>query len=404
MFNIDKIRSCFPSLNITDNSGNNIIFLDGPGGTQTPQNVIDAISNYYHESNANTHGSFLTSNRTDAVMDETRKNVSIFLGAENKNTISIGHNMTTLCFGVARALSKSFKKNDEVIITQLDHEANRGPWNTLKSYGIKIREIKLLKTGELDYEDFENKINDKTKLVALGMSSNALGTVNNFIKIGKLLENHKSMFLLDAVHYAPHFSIDVQKFKCDFLICSSYKFYGPHLGFIYCKPGILDNLETERLITQNQSAPFRIETGTLNHAACAGANAAIKFVANIGMGNNLREKLENAYSQIGKHEHNLASILFEEIKKLKNFNTIGVGFDSLIRTPTVSFVHKSRNPKYICDQLAKKNICGWNGHFYAVKAIQILGLEKIGGVTRLGVSVYNTEKEIRKTVDIISKI
>ena len=403
MLDSKKIREAFPSLSLRDKNNNQIIYLDGPGGTQVPNSVIDGISEYYKKHNANTHGEFGTSIETDKIMSTLRDKVSILLNAEDKNCISIGQNMTTLNFQLARGLSKMFKEGDEVIITALDHEANRGPWKIFEEKGIKLIEINLLLNGELDYNDFENKINSKTVMIAMGMSSNALGTINDFEKIRKLTLNKKILLLLDAVHYAPHFTIDVKSLKCDFLLCSAYKFYGPHVGLLYTKPDFLNKIDTDRLIVQEQEAPYKIETGTLNHAACNGVIKAIDFISSFGDGNSLREKIESSYLKISKHENKLASKLYSSLNQLKNIEVIGTDF-SKRRAPTVSFVHKNKSPNEICKILASENICAWDGHFYALKAIQDLDLEKIGGVTRLGVSLYNTEEEIDRTIEIISKI
>ena len=403
MLDSKKIREAFPSLSLRDRNNNQIIYLDGPGGTQVPNSVIDGISEYYKKHNANTHGEFGTSIETDKIMSTLRDKVSTLLNAEDKNCISIGQNMTTLNFQLARGLSKMFKEGDEVIITALDHEANRGPWKIFEEKGIKLIEINLLLNGELDYNDFENKINSKTVMIAMGMSSNALGTINDFEKIRKLTLNKKILLLLDAVHYAPHFTIDVKSLKCDFLLCSAYKFYGPHVGLLYTKPDFLNKIDTDRLIVQEQDAPYKIETGTLNHAACNGVIKAIDFISSFGDGNSLREKIESSYLKISRHENKLASKLYSSLNQLKNIEVIGTDF-SKRRAPTVSFVHKNKSPNEICKILASYNICAWDGHFYALKAIQDLDLEKIGGVTRLGVSLYNTEEEIDRTIEIISKI
>ena len=403
MLDSKKIREAFPSLSLRDKNNNQIIYLDGPGGTQVPNSVIDGISEYYKKHNANTHGEFGTSIETDKIMSTLRDKASILLNAEDKNCISIGQNMTTLNFQLARGLSKMFKEGDEVIITALDHEANRGPWKIFEEKGIKLIEINLLLNGELDYNDFENKINSKTVMIAMGMSSNALGTINDYEKIRELTLNKKILLLLDAVHYAPHFTIDVKSLKCDFLLCSAYKFYGPHVGLLYSKPDFLNKIDTDRLIVQEQDAPYKIETGTLNHAACNGVIKAIDFISSFGDGNSLREKIESSYLKISRHENKLASKLYSSLNQLKNIEVIGTDF-SKRRAPTVSFIHKNKSPNEICKILASYNICAWDGHFYALKAIQDLDLEKIGGVTRLGVSLYNTEEEIDRTIEIISKI
>ena len=404
MINSEKIRDNFPSLDRLDKKNNQIIYLDGPGGTQVPIQVIEGVSQYYIRSNANTHGEFSTSKETDFMMDGLRERVADLFGSEGPSTISIGQNMTTLNYSLARALSRKFKEGDEVIITELDHEANRGPWKVLEEVGVKLIEVELLETGVLDYVDFKNKINDKTVMVCMGMSSNALGTLNDFIKVGKYLENKNCLFLLDAVHYAPHFSINVQELGCDFMLCSAYKFYGPHVSFLYSRPGLLESLNTDRLIVQDQAAPYNIETGTLNHAACSGVASAIDFISSIGEGATLREKLESAYQKISSHEFELAKHLYDSLQNLEKITVVGPDFLSKKRTPTVSFVHNSLSAQEVCKKLANKNICAWDGHFYALKAIQKLGLESRGGVTRLGVSLYNTKKEIDKVIEVIKTI
>jgi cysteine desulfurase family protein (TIGR01976 family) len=404
MINSEKIREYFPSLGRVDTNNNQIIYLDGPGGTQVPIQVIEGISQYYIRSNANTHGEFVTSKETDFMMDGVRERVSEMLGSEGPKTISIGQNMTTLNYSLARALSRKFNEGDEVIITELDHEANRGPWKVLEEVGVKLIEVKLLDNGTLDYTDFKNKINNKTVMVCMGMSSNALGTLNDFVDIGNYLKDKNCLFLLDAVHYAPHFSINVQELGCDFMLCSAYKFYGPHVSFLYSKPGLLGSLTTDRLVVQDQEAPYIIETGTLNHAACSGVVSAIDFISSIGEGSSLREKLESAYNQISIHEFELAKYLYDSLQKEDKITIIGQDFSSIKRTPTVSFVHSDFSPQDVCKKLASENICAWDGHFYALKAIQKLGLEQAGGVTRLGVSLYNTKLEIDRVVEVIKNL
>ena len=404
MINSEKIREYFPSLGRVDANNNQIIYLDGPGGTQVPIQVIEGISQYYIRSNANTHGEFVTSKETDSMMDGVRERVSEMLGSEGPKTISIGQNMTTLNYSLARALSRKFNEGDEVIITELDHEANRGPWKVLEEVGVKLIEVKLLDNGTLDYTDFKNKINDKTVMVCMGMSSNALGTLNDFVEIGNYLKDKNCLFLLDAVHYAPHFSINVQELGCDFMLCSAYKFYGPHVSFLYSKPGLLGSLTPDRLVVQDQEAPYIIETGTLNHAACSGVTSAIDFIASIGEGSTLREKLESAYRRISIHEFELAKLLYDSLQKEDKIKVIGQDFSSKKRTPTVSFVHNDFSPQDVCKKLASENICAWDGHFYALKAIQKLGLEPAGGVTRLGVSLYNTKQEVDRVVEVIKNL
>jgi len=397
------VRHQFPSLSRTHNN-QPLIFLDGPAGTQVPELVINAISKYYSTSNSNTHGAFITAQETDQLIDRMRQRMAALIGAEGPETISIGQNTTTLNFALARAFSRLLKPGDEVLITQLDHEANRGPWLALRDFGIIVREVSLQATGVLDYDDFASKINENTRLVCLGMSSNSIGTVNNYKLVRQLSYRYNALLLLDAVHYAPHFYIDAQSIGCDFLLCSAYKFYGPHVGVLYSKPGALDRLPTDRLRTAGQTAPSSIETGTLNHAAIVGVSAAVDFIECLGQGTSTREKIIDAYKNIGMHEFALARKLYEGLKKIPGVSIVGQDFTNVKRAPTVSFTMEGKTPEQVCEQLAAKNICAWSGHFYAIHAIEVLGLLEKGGVTRLGVSVYNIDSEINLTVETIKKI
>ncbi len=403
MFEVQSFRNHFPSLQRLHN-GKPLIFMDGPGGTQIPNQVIDSISQYYKTSNSNTHGVFITTQETDQIMEDMRVHVAALLGAEHPKTISIGQNMTTLNFSLARGIGRILQPGDEVLITQLDHEGNRGPWLSLRERGIIVREVNLLSSGTLDYDDLKSKLNERTRLLAIGMSSNALGTVND-IKLARELTYKVGAWLaLDAVHYAPHFAIDVQSLGCDFLLCSAYKFYGPHVGLLYSRPGLLDGIPTDHLRTAGQSAPEKIETGTLNHAALAGVTAAVQFIASMGKGDSMRDKIKDAYQQIGKHEMALAEKLFNGISKNKNLTIHGTGFGNHHRAPTISFTHVSMSAEEVCKILAAENICAWDGHFYAQRAIEILGLLEKGGVTRLGISAYNTEAEINTVIQALSRL
>ena len=403
MINSTTLRAQFPSLSRL-HQGKPLIFIDGPAGTQVPDYVINAMSDYYKTSNSNTHGAFITTNETDQLMHHMRETVAAFLGAEGPETISVGQNMTTLNFALARGIGRMLQPGDEILITQLDHEGNRGPWLSLREKGIRVREVKLQDNGLLDYTDFEQKINERTRLVALGMASNSLGTVNDFRLVRTLTYRYNAWLLLDAVHYAPHFPIDVQEIGCDFLLCSAYKFYGPHVGILYSKPGILDQVPTDRLRTAGQAAPEKIETGTLNHAAIAGVKASIEFIAKQGKGNSLREKIKDAYAHIGSHERALAEKLFNGLKDIKGVTIVGQPFGSVQRSPTISFVKEGKTALEVCQYLAKNNICAWDGHFYAIRSIEVLGLLEKGGVTRMGISIYNTEEEITKVLSVVREI
>ena len=396
-------RSDFPSLRRLYH-GHPLTFFDGPGGTQVPQSVIDSISGYYTTCNSNTHGSFVTTQESDAIIQRTRDHLAVFLNAPGSECISIGANMTTLNFSLSKAIGRSLKDGDEILITQLDHEANRGPWLALKEHGAVVREVLLKSDGTLDYEDMAAKINKRTKLLAMGLASNAIGTVNNAARARELTKKVGAWLLLDAVHFAPHFSIDVAALDTDFLLCSAYKFYGPHVGILYSRAGLLDQLEPDRLVTQDQLAPFRIETGTLNHAAIAGVSAAIEYIASLGMGQDLRSQLVSAFRTIGEHERTLAKTLYEDLRGIPGITIYGPPFGSHLRAPTISFTTASKRAEEVCTILGEKGFCTWDGHFYALRAIEVLGLLEHGGVTRIGVSLYNTRDEVSRLIDEMKHI
>lgn len=400
---IPERRKDFPAL-LRVHNGYPLAFLDGPGGTQVPQPVIDAVTSYYHTCNSNTHGFFVTTNETDKIIEDTRKTVATYLGADGGKHISFGHNMTSLNFSLSQGIGKILLPGDEVLITQLDHEANRGPWLSLRDEGVVVREVALLPDGTLDYDDFAAKINENTRLVAMGYSSNALGTVNNVALAREMTHKAGAWLLVDAVHYVPHFPVDVQTLGVDFLLCSSYKFYGTHIGVLYSGEGLLDRIPVHSLRTQEQHAPYRIETGTLNHAAIAGVKAAVEYISTLGVGDDLRSRIVTGMKRIGEYEHILGKEIYHGLKEIKGVEVIGPDFDSGNRAPTVSFTMEGMNPIEVCRLLDQRGICAWDGHFYAVRPIEVLGLLEKGGVTRVGVSLYNTAEEVQRLLEAVNDI
>jgi cysteine desulfurase family protein (TIGR01976 family) len=396
-------RSDFPSLGRTFRD-RPLTYFDGPAGTQMPQLVIDSISSYYATCNSNTHGCFVTTRESDLLLQETRRVIATFLGAKHLNCISLGANMTTLNFSLSKAIGRALKPGDEVVITQLDHEANRGPWLTLEERGVVVREVALQLDGTLDYDDMKAKIGPRTRLLALGLASNALGTVNNVALARELTSKVGAWLLVDAVHYAPHFSIDVQAMDVDFLLCSAYKFYGPHVGILYCRDGLLDQLEPDRLRTQDQVAPYKIETGTLNHAAIVGVKAAIEYIASLASGPDLRSKIVSAMKLIGAHERTLASAFHDGLISIDGIKIYGQPFSAALRAPTVSFTLRSNTAEEVCTRLAERGFCTWDGHFYALRAIEVMGLLERGGVTRVGISMYNTMEEVSSLLEQLKRI
>jgi cysteine desulfurase family protein (TIGR01976 family) len=398
-----QARSDFPGLERTI-GGRPMAFFDGAAGTQVPRAVIDAVSRYYETSNANTGGLFATTIETDEMIEQTRAYVAALLGAPSPRTISFGQNMTTLAFMLSHAFAKMFLPGDEVVITALDHEANRGPWLALERAGVIVREVGMRPDGHLEYDDFERLINPRTRLVAVGMASNALGTVNDIRRIVPYVRAAGARLLLDAVHFAPHLSTDVVAVDADFLLCSAYKFYGPHVGILYSREGLLDELETDRLSTASQTAPGRIETGTLNHAAIAGVHAAIEYIATFGEGEGLRERLVSAMNSIAGHERSLARRYFEGLASIAGAEVHGPDFSGEMRAPTVSITLRGRRAEEVAGELAAEGIAVWNGNFYARRAVELLGLEGRGGMVRSGFFLYNTDDEVDRLLTSVEKI
>lgn len=398
-----RARRDFPSLARIVN-GRPIAYLDGPAGTQVPEPVIAAIAGYYRTSNANQHGEFITSRETDRLLEETRATVAAFLGAPSGREISFGQSMTTLTFALSHALVREMKPGDEIVITQLDHEANRGPWLLLRERGIEIREVALRPDGTLDPEDFARQVTERTRLVAVGAASNALGTVNDLALARRLATEAGAWLLVDAVHYAAHLPVDVQAIDCDFLLCSAYKFYGPHIGLLYTRPGLLDRLRTDKLRTQDDEAPYRIETGTLNHAALAGVKAAIEYIASWGRGETLRERIVTAMEDIALYEHQLGAHYHDTVRRLPGARVWGPDFSSRHRAPTVSITLEGVAAREVARRLGDAGLQVWDGHFYALRAIETLGLAEKGGVVRTGLAMYNTREEIDRLIEELEAI
>ncbi len=382
-----------------------LAFLDGPGGSQVPRVVIDAIADVYVSCNVNTHGNFAPSQEVDRRMLVARSVVATFLGAPSGSCISFGQSMTTLSYNLSAAVGRTLQKGDEVLISQLDHEGNRGPWLGLQERGVTVREVRLMESGELDPEDMAAKITPRTKLFAIGASANSLGTVNDIALARRLTRQVGALLVVDAVHYAPHFPIDVQALDMDFLLCSAYKFYGPHVGVLYSKPGALDQLPTDRLTVQDPAAPYRIETGTLNHAAIDGVRAAIEYIASWGSGSSLRERIVDAMTHISAYEHGLAKYYHDAVRRIPGVRIWGPDFtQGRLRAPTVSVTFDKITAAEAATALGSEGICVWDGNFYAERPVQVLGLNESGGLLRTGVSMYNTREELDRLLAGIQRL
>jgi cysteine desulfurase family protein (TIGR01976 family) len=398
-----RARGDFPAL-APRRTGPELAFLDGPAGSQVPRAVIDAIAEFYATCNVNTHGDFPPSREVDRRLLEARAAVAAFLGASSGDTISFGQNMTTLNFALSAAIGRTLAAGDEVLITQLDHEANRGPWLALQDQGVVVQEVRMRESGVLDTADMEAKISRRTKVFAVGASSNALGTVNDLVLARRLSREVGALLVIDAVHYAPHFPLDVQALDADFLLCSAYKFYGPHVGILYSRPGALDRLPTSRLRVQDPASPYRIEMGTLNHAAIEGVRAAIEYLASWGTGASLRERIVDAMTSISAYEHGLARTYHEGLRRIRGVKIWGPDFSSRARAPTVSITLERHGVAAAAAALGEQGICVWDGDFYAVRPVEVLGLAEQGGLLRTGVSLYSSSAEIGRLLDAIERL
>ena len=398
-----QCREDFPSLKRTVN-GRPLAYLDGPGGTQVPQQVIDGIGEYYRRCNANHGGAFVTSRESDRMVRQSRETVAAFLGAPSWRGISYGASMTTLTFALSHALGRAMEPEDEVVITALDHEANRGPWLGLRERGMVIKEVGLRPDATLDPESLERQIGPRTKLVAIGYSSNVFGTVNDVERARDLAHEVGAYVLVDAVHFAPHFPLDVAALDVDFLLCSAYKFYGPHVGVLYARPGLLEQFDTDKLRTQEDEAPYRIETGTLNFAAIAGVKATVEYLASWGEGADPRDRLLQAMADINAYEHELARTYYEGAAAIPGVKVWGPSFESRHRAPTVSITIDGVHPQEAARRLAEQGIAVWDGHFYALRPIEVLDLAEQGGVIRVGISMYNTRAEIERLLEGVEEL
>ncbi|MGO0061396.1 cysteine desulfurase-like protein [Brevibacillus fluminis] len=402
-FAVLELRKDFPSLSRTV-SGHYAAYFDGPGGTQVPRQVIQAISHYYETCNANAHGPFVTSAETDRIVDRTREAAAALLGAPSPATISFGANMTSLAFALARALSRTIAPGDEVVITDLDHEANRGPWQTLAERGAVVHSVAITADGRIDMEDFQSKLSPNTKIVAVGCSSNSLGTVNDLASIRQLTHAVDALLIVDAVHFAPHFPIDVIELDCDFLLCSAYKFYGPHVGILYAREGLLDTLPTDKLRAQDDAAPYRIETGTPNFAALAGVTAAIEYIAALGTGTSLRQQLLTGMALVHDYEDALARKLYAGLSQMDHVQLFGQPFGDGLRAPTISFTVAGMNSGDVAAYLGEQGLFVWSGHFYAMRIYEVYQLEEQGGLVRVGISLYNTEEEVDRLLEAVKAL
>ncbi|PYL15740.1 MAG: cysteine desulfurase-like protein [Verrucomicrobia bacterium] len=386
------IRKSFPALARTHN-GYPVAYFDGPGGTQVPRTVVEAMNDYLYCHNANTHWAYPTSEETDAIIDSARCALADFLNAA-PNEIVFGANMTTLTFHLAHALGRGYERNDEIVVTELDHHANVAPWRALeKERGVKVRTVKMIsETGELDWEDFSRQLNERTKLVAIGAASNALGTINNVRRAAEMAHSLGAQIFVDAVHYVPHELVDVRDWNCDFLACSAYKFYGPHIGILYGRNDLLGSLDFPKLLPAPDTAPERAETGTQNHEGIAGAAAAVDFLASLAPGGTRRERLRAALEQLHERGGALITQAWEGLSEIGRVRLYGPP-PGEARTPTIAFTVNGVPSIEVAKKLAEHGIFVSHGDFYAMTVVERLG-QTAHGLVRAGCACYTTPEEV----------
>lgn len=410
---VEKVRKNFPAL------ASGTIFLDNPGGTQVTQQVVDAMRDYLLTTNANSHGEFETSRKSDEIVAESRLAFADFFNARSPKEIVFGPNMTSLTFQFARALGRTLQKDDEIIVTRLDHDANIAPWLALQERGACVKWVDIHSDDcTFDMADFERQLSDKTRIVAVGLASNAVGSVNPVRTIGDLAHMAGAIVYADAVHYAPHFPIDVQELGCDFLVCSVYKFYGPHLGVLYGKQQVLEDLEPYKVRPAPTSIPDKFETGTQSFEAIAGARAAVDYIAWLGaeFGGDFagdldslsgrRLDLRRGMSALRAYEQELFSRLLKGLLELEGIQIYGITEASRLglRAPTAAFTLAGHRPEEVARRLGEAGINVWDGNYYALALMERLGLEEHGGAVRVGLAHYNTSQEVDRCLDALKRI
>jgi len=396
------VRAQFPSLQ-TQVNGQPAAFLDGPAGTQVPTQVMHAIQNYLMSANANTGGAFLTSHRSDEMIANTRAAMADFFHCD-KDEVVFGQNMTTITLGISRAIARELKPGDEILLTTLDHDANFSPWKALEEKGIVIRQADI-REGDctLDMEDLKRKLNEKTKVVAVGYASNAVGTINPVAEITKLAHAAGAIVYVDAVHYTPHGLIDVKSLDCDFLVCSPYKFFGPHLGALYGKRKHLQRFRPYKVRPCTEEVPARWESGTQVHELIAGIGAAVEYLAELGRHSDpsaktRREALACAYRTTVAYETRLVWRLIDGLQTIPGLRIYGITEPqrSAERCSTLSLRIGNHHPTAIATYLGERGIFTWDGNYYALNLSERLGVESQGGMLRIGLVHYNTMEEVER--------
>jgi cysteine desulfurase family protein (TIGR01976 family) len=407
-FDVDALRAQFPALSLS-HAGQPMVFFDGPGGTQVPERVIEAVAGYYRTSNANAGGDFETSRRSDAIVAEAHAALADLVGAASPDEIKVGANMTTLTLHVSRSIAGAMAPGDEIVVTRLDHEANVGPWRSAAAdRGLVIREVDIrADDGTLDLDSLDRVLGPRTRLVAFGWASNALGTINPVAQVVERAHAAGAQVYVDAVHAAPHLALDVRAVGADFVACSTYKFFGPHLGVLYGRADALEALPSYKI----RPAHDRFETGTGNFEGQAGALAAVDYIADVGRRHDpgvsaRREAIVAGMHAIRAYEMDLYRRLADGLDALPGTRTWGITDRDRFgaRTPTAAVTFDNASPAVVSAALGEHGIAVWHGDFYATGLIDRLGLADRGGVLRIGLTHYNTEAEVDRLLAALDGI
>ena len=409
------VRAQFPALAQTAN-GHPAVFLDGPGGTQVPQRVIDAIADYLARNNANTGGAYHTSRNTDRMIAEARSAMGDFLNCD-ADEIVFGANMTSLTFAMSRALGRELGSGDEIVLTLLDHDANFSPWKALEEKGVTIRAVKFNEDDcTLDMRDLAAKIGKRTRLVAVGYASNAVGTINNVAEVVRLARQAGALSYIDAVHYAPHGAIDVRALDCDFLVCSTYKFFGPHMGVLYGKREHLKGLRPYKVRPSSNNIPGRWESGTLNHECIAGIKACVDYWEELGhrveAGQSpvptltRRDAIVAAHAAIHPHERAMMEKMIAGLVEIPGLKLYGISDPRRFEERCATFAVRiaGHTPLELATQLGERGFFTWDGNYYALNLTEQLDVERLGGFLRIGLAHYNTMEEVERLLGALREI
>ena len=425
-FDTASLRHGFSALQQTWD-GKQAVFFDNPGGTQVPDVVIEAVSRYYREQNANVGGAFHTSKRTDSVLAEARQAMADLLNAPDPHSIIFGANMTTLTFHLAHSIAETITPGDEIVITNLDHDANVSPWTDLQAQGAVLKIVDInTHDCTLPLDGFQNVLTERTKLVAVTHASNAVGTIPDVAAIIRMVHAVGALVFVDAVQYAPHGPIDVQALDCDFLACSAYKFFGPHVGVLFGKTDLMESLTPHKVQPAKTSLPYRWETGTLNHEGIAGTAAAITYLESLEnlhegrkfaeetqkedhsgkTGTGRQQTLKRAMQGLKDYEQTLSNYFLTRLQEIEDVTLYGLEDPKRLseRVPTFAFTWPRLSPRATVEHLAQHGIACYSGNYYALRLMERLGLEAEGGAVRIGLAHYNTTEEIDRLIVALQRV